>query len=453
MAEQERLGRTSTIDVSQTMSTHDEKDDYIEKLRRRHIKYKEKIKVLEDNNADFYKTIQKQQEVLENMEQNLDAQKVQFRKEQRELRARKNGEILRIKKALMKERGLRAEIEKKMGISNNEPPVTPLVLKSESNSNVANIAELESLRRDNSRLEEQMENMAKELDKVKKVTLPQEKIGLHGNDFAEEYRKMEEEYKRRLAEKEVELRTVREELLDATTEVAENNEFVDGNRGNTQLLEELGQLDRKNTDLSTEANRLQNELDNQNVKLQAVQAEKLRLESLLGEVREECGQLTMQVTDYKTKLEDAKRECEERINTANELEQTNKFIKIELDEALKVNFEKSSQLEEVCNEQNRLKVELVELGIKEEEARVKEQECSDQMRQEKAEFQNLLLKFAEERKAEVAALVRGHELEKEKLSAELEAFKKEKEWVAESKIATLNSIAVEIERLRKARTS
>jgi len=446
MAEQERLGRSSTIDVSQTMSTHDEKDEYIEKLRRRHIKYKEKIKVLEDNNADFYKTIQKQQEVLENMEQNLDAQKVQFRKEQRELRARKNGEILRIKKALMKERGWRTELEKKMGISNNELPGTPLVLKSESSSNVANIAELESLRRDNSRLEEQMENMAKELDKVKNVTLPQEKIGLHGNDLAEEYRKMEEEYKRRLAEKDVELRTVREELLDATTEEVDN-------KGYRQLLDDLDQYQRKNTDLSTEANRLQNERDNTIVKLEAVEAEKLRLESLLGEVREDCRQLTIQVTDYKTQLEDAKRECEERIKKANELEQSNKFIKIELDVALKETFEKSRQLEEVCNEQNRLKVELVELGIKEEKARIKEQECSDQMRQEKAEFQNLLLKFVEERKAEVAALVRGHELEKEKLCAELEIFREEKEWVAESKIATLNSIAVEIERLRKAQTS
>jgi len=83
----------------------EEKDQYIEKLRRRNHRAWEKIQELEDNNAEFWRTIKKQQNLLEVIRGTLHKEKSDFTKQIEDLRSQKNDEILLLKTLLLNERG------------------------------------------------------------------------------------------------------------------------------------------------------------------------------------------------------------------------------------------------------------------------------------------------------------------------------------------------------------
>jgi len=85
----------------------EEKDQYIEKLRRRNHRAWEKIQELEDNNSEFWRTIKKQQNLLEVIRGTLHKEKSAFTKQIEDLRSQKNDEILLLKTILLKERRAR----------------------------------------------------------------------------------------------------------------------------------------------------------------------------------------------------------------------------------------------------------------------------------------------------------------------------------------------------------
>jgi len=98
--------RNPSISNYSTMLS-EEKDQYIEKLRRRNHRAWEKIQELEDNNAEFWRTIKKQQNLLEVIRGTLHKEKSDFTKQIEDLRSQKNDEILLLKTLLLKERGAR----------------------------------------------------------------------------------------------------------------------------------------------------------------------------------------------------------------------------------------------------------------------------------------------------------------------------------------------------------
>jgi len=79
----------------------EEKDQYIEKLRRRNHRAWEKIQELEDYNAESFRTIMKQQNLLELLKGTLTQDKLDFKKQI----AEKDEEILTLKNQLLKEKG------------------------------------------------------------------------------------------------------------------------------------------------------------------------------------------------------------------------------------------------------------------------------------------------------------------------------------------------------------
>jgi len=87
----------------------EEKDKFIEKLKHRNFRAKAKIQALEDANADFWKTIQTQQDLLEGMEKKLEDQESQLKEEKHNLRLKKNASIRKLKHLLDKERGVKAK--------------------------------------------------------------------------------------------------------------------------------------------------------------------------------------------------------------------------------------------------------------------------------------------------------------------------------------------------------
>jgi len=87
----------------------EEKDKFIEKLKHRNFRAKAKIQALEDANADFWKTIQTQQDLLEGMEKKLDDQETQLKEEKHTLRLKKNASIRKLKHLLDQERGVKAK--------------------------------------------------------------------------------------------------------------------------------------------------------------------------------------------------------------------------------------------------------------------------------------------------------------------------------------------------------
>jgi len=112
----------------------EEKDQYIEKLRKRNHRAWEKIQELEDNNSEFWRTIKKQQNLLEVIRGTLHKEKSDFTKQIEDLRSQKNDEILLLKKLLLKERGA---------------PETSGTVKSEHNSNAPQKCDNDSISTEN----------------------------------------------------------------------------------------------------------------------------------------------------------------------------------------------------------------------------------------------------------------------------------------------------------------
>jgi len=90
--------------ISSTTMEPEEKDKFIEKLKRRDRYARAKIQKLENANADFYKTIQTQQDLLESMEKKLEDQEKQLREEKHNLRLKKNASLRKLKHLLDKEK-------------------------------------------------------------------------------------------------------------------------------------------------------------------------------------------------------------------------------------------------------------------------------------------------------------------------------------------------------------
>merc|ERR1719193_1956448 len=131
----------------------EEKDKFIEKLKHRNFRAKEKIQALEDANADFWKTIQRQQDLLEGMDKKLEDQETQLKEEKHTLRLKKNASIRKLKHLLDKERGVKAK----------DGQLSPRL---DSDSEVS---ERDVLRLENNRLRREIEGLKKLISVSPKV--------------------------------------------------------------------------------------------------------------------------------------------------------------------------------------------------------------------------------------------------------------------------------------------
>jgi len=403
----------------------EEKDQYIEKLRRRNSRAREKITGLESSNTDLWKAIQSQQELLQSLEKKLDAQKDEFLKELRSLRERKNAEISQIKNLMKKDN----ESDKTQNHI-EEDPTKDALLVANGKTSVEDLVELQSLRIDNSRLEEEVENLSKEMAELR--------ISTNSEIF--------EKYKQLLAEKDEELRTVREALFYSKQEPKNRSKEM---LSQTSIDNELEMIKEELKETKVELNTLRNEqsrnlaeISQKSGKLQNVELEKRLTQSVLLDSRNKLEELEKKHKDLVDMM--AKREEQ---NENIELKKENLEIKRELEKKKKEIMERTREAEEAGSQLELLKSKVVKLELKAKNSECNQQEVVDKMNLEKSLLQTSL----EEKREEIASLINNNELEKQRLSEEHAKLRQEHDWLIVSKIAIVNAFADEIERLRKSR--
>jgi len=417
-----RQGNPSMTNYS--IMASEEKDQYIEKLRRRNSRAREKITALESSNADLWKAVQSQQEVLQSMEKNLAAQKDEFRKELRSLRERKNAEISQIKSLVKNDN----ESDKTQ--NHEKDPTKVALLVTNGNTSAEDLVELESLRIDNSRLEEEVENMSKEMAELRIST---------NSEIFEKYRQL-------LADKDEELRTVRAALFYAKQEPKTGSKEM---LSQTSTSNELEKIREELKETKFELNTLRNqqsrnlaEIRQTNGKLQNVELEKRLAESLLHNSRNKFEELAKKHQDLSDMME--KREQQ---NENSWLKKENLEIKRDLEERKKEITERTREAEEAGSQLQLLKSKVGKLEQEAKNSECNQQEVLEKMNQEKGILETSL----EEKRAEIASLINNNELEKQRLSEEHAKLRQEHDWLIVSKITIVNAFADEIERLRKSR--
>lgn len=412
-----RQGNPSMTNYS--IMASEEKDQYIEKLRRRNSRAREKIKALESSNADLWKAVQSQQEVLHALEKKLEAQKDEFRKELRSLRARKNAEISQIKSFMDNTEN-----------HTEKDPTKEALLEANGNTSVADLVELDSLRIDNSRLEEEVERLSKEMAELR--------ISTNSEIFGK--------YRQLLLDKDEELRTVREALFYAKQEPKNGSKEM---LSQTLTSNELEKIRKELKDTKVQLNTLRNEqsrnlaqISQTNKILQNIELEKRLAESLLDDSRNKLEELAKKHQDLIDMME--KREQQ---NENSELKKEKLEIERELEERNKEITERTRELENAGSQLELLKSKVVKLELEVKNSECNQQEVVEKMNQEKSLLQTSL----EEKRAEIASLINNNELEKQRLSEEHAKLRREHEWLVVSKITIVNAFADEIERLRKSR--
>jgi len=130
--------------VDYSIMEPEEKDIFIEKLKRQNLLAKTKIQELENANADFWKTIQTQQELLESMDRKMEEQENVLKAEKQNLRLKKNNTIRKLKHLLDKERGQKVP----------DKPQSP-IYDSDFDKN-----EFENLRLENNKLKEETQRLS-----------------------------------------------------------------------------------------------------------------------------------------------------------------------------------------------------------------------------------------------------------------------------------------------------
>jgi len=403
----------------------EEKDQYIEKLRRRNKRARDKIDLLEDSNADFMKTIRQQQEVLEKMAKKVDTQKVEFRKELKALRARKNADILKLKEE-------NAKLKEHQSENDMDIPSKEISVSGDVNSEAGELQELDSLRMDNNRLEEELDSLAKEMGDLKKSTNVE----------------ITEKYEHLLADKDEELRMVRQELDDAKGRIRDLLPDESEQTAETTADEALESIREKLKDTVLEVNTLRkeqsryleefNQLKDQ---LQNSELKKKLTESLLIDSKKKMEELVQKNEELVLEIESH----EQREKETNELKKANIEIKRELDEALKETDEKTRQAEEAVGLLEVIRKKVTELELKAEDANGQQQDLMEKINKEKRIIE-ASLKNAE---TELASVIHNNEFEQQRLREEYVLLQQQHDWLIDSKLATLNALSYELERLRK----
>jgi len=382
-----------------------EKDQYIEKLRRRNLIAKKKIQELENANADFWKTIQQQQDLLETFEKKLEEQETQFKKEMHFLRNRKNEDIRKLKSLLAKERGEKVKVE-------HQSPVK--VSASEKN-------ELESLRTENTRLENEVQRLTNLVDLTA------------WKGYAELPMGDEEDIRKQLEDKEEELQAVRQELIIAKSVPA--SPVIGTLDGRNELDSELDKINllkesevtknflSKEMEKSAQA---QDELSSMDIKVQELKRENLQLVELLQEKEATFDQQLHEA------LEEREKRMEELEIREDVLRRERKSMEEELSAAKKKAETKSKEAQEFAQACESLTKELEEYRLKGSEALSNQQDLKEETESEK-----------------MKAFRREHQHAHDKLLKEVATLKQEREWIRDSKMSTISSLSSELERLRR----
>merc|ERR1712060_424212 len=312
-------------------------------------------------------------------------------------------------------------------------PSKEISMSGDVNSSAGELQELDSLRMDNNRLEEELDNLAKEMGDLKKSTNVE----------------ITEKYEHLLADKDEELRLVRQELDDAkgrikdllpdeseqASAVTTADEVLENTREKLEeTLLEVNTLRKEQSRYLEEFNQLKDKLQNSELK-------KKLTESLLTDSQKKMEELAKKNKELVLEVESH----EQREKETNELKKANLEIKRELDEAAKETDEKTRQAEEAAGQVELMRKKVIELELKAEDAKGQQQELVEKMSQEKGIVEASL----ENVQTELATVVRNNELEHQRLRMEYESLGQQHDWLIVSKLTTLNALADELERLRK----
>jgi len=375
-----------------------EKDKYIEKLRRRNLLAKEKIQQLENSNADFWKTIQQQQDLLESLEKKLDEQETKFKNEMRFLRSKKNESIRKLKQMLSKERGEKVKDEPE------SPSKTPVI----------NMKELEDLKKENSRLEAEVQRLTNLVDSMSQ------------NGATKSPLNEEEDIKRKLEETEVELRAVQEELtlaksVPASPEVGvlDGRNELDNELDKINLLKESEVTKNFLSEEMRKSAQVQEELWLMGLELEELKREKMQLGALLREKELNMDQ----------QLHEALRESEKRFRKELNIREgeIKQHFENELSEAKRKAEKKAKEAEEYALACETLSKQLAEKRGEGNKADSNHHDLMEEAENEKMKHQQAY----------------------DTLVKEVATLKSEREWIRDSKISTISSLSIELERLRR----
>jgi len=368
----------------------EEKDQYIEKLRRRNHRAWEKIQELEDNNGEFWRTIQKQQNLLEVIRGTLVKEKSDFNKQIEELRFQKDEEIVLLKTLLLNERGARGTLDTGKSNENGEP-VPPAKQDSLRTSNLSSVEKLRSTKGDSDYFFN-----TKPIVAVAAVFSNQTEKAKSG----------------------------REEIF---TELLQNggNELAQDEPLNEPHVSKKGAV---NTDMEAYP-QFQHKLDILNgVELENKRSKDILLETGLKrenhseEIDNEYKVAQCSEEDKHKTLSDDK--FKELVEARNEIKVKNKNAK-----------------------ETSLRMEQLEKSLADAEEKNRNQEY---MIHKVNDLKTLLQKVKEDRAAEIMSLTHEYQLELQQKTTELETLQQQFEWMKVSKLLTVNSVAAELERLRDA---
>lgn len=366
----------------------EEKDQYIEKLRRRNYRAWEKIQELEDKTAEFWQTIKKQQNLLEEIRGTLVEEKLDFKKQLEDLCSQKNDEIVELKTLLLKERGVKTTSD----IDQNDENRIPFVEHDSFNAEtVTSLEKLRTTKGDNDYFFH---------------TTPRVPASYFSSNLSETATSNREE--------------IFSELLRNGGDDLSQDELL--NQSNNSKPEMV--------DTQVEPYpHFQRKLE----KLNELEVENQRLEGLLGET-------TMK--DEKQSRNSENEHKDAVISQEEELKTDSEVVMRELVKAKHEINEKNRSAKE-----GDLRIEQLSKALVEAEASNLTQE---NLIQKVNELNTLVKKVKEDRTAEVMSLTQEYLLEKQQKTRELEKLQQQFQWMKISKLLTINSVATELERLRNA---
>jgi len=368
----------------------EEKDQYIEKLRRRNHRAWEKIQELEDNNGEFWRTIQKQQNLLEVIRGTLVKEKSEFNKQIEELRFQKDEEIVLLKTLLLNERGARGTSDTGKGNENGDS-LPPAKHDSLTTANLSSVEKLRSTKGDSDYFFNTKPIVAvaavfsnqTEKKKPGREEIFTELLQNGDNELAQDEPLSEPHVSKKGAvTTDVEAYPQFQHKLDKLNEVELEN------KRSKDILLETG-LKREN---------LSEEMDN---------------EYKVAQVSEEDKHKTLSDDKFK-----------ELVEARNELKVKNKNAK-----------------------ETSLRMEQLEKSLADAEEKNRNQE---DLTHKVNDLKTLLQKVRQDRAAEIMSLTQEYQLELQQKTSELETLQQQFEWMKVSKLLTVNSVAAELERLRDA---
>jgi len=372
-----------------TIMLSEEKDQYIEKLRRRNYRAWEKIQELEDKTTEFWQTIKKQQNLLEEIKGNLVEDKLEFKKQVEDLCSRKNDEIVELKILLLKERGVKSSSVIDKNAENSAVPAAEH--DSFDAETLTSLAKLRSTKGDNDYFFH---------------TTPRVPASYFSTKLTES------------------AQSNREEIFSELLRIGDDDLSQAGVLNQSQdSLQEI-----VDTEID-EYPHFQRKLE----KLNEVELENQRLEELLDET-------TMKDEKQSLCIENGNKD----VSGKDELKTDSEVVIRELVKA-KHEIKGNHRGDKECDLRiEQLSKELVELEAT--------NLTTENLIEKVNELNTLVKKVREDRTAEIMSLTQEYLLEKQQKEKELEKLQKQIQWMKVSKLLTINSVATELERLRNAQS-